>query len=56
MSNKKSANYYIDKIDNMIYRLEKYMEETDVDVLPYIRELGILQRQFYKKLSKKESA
>tara|TARA_B100001063_G_C16614334_1_gene477360 strand:- start:298 stop:468 length:171 start_codon:yes stop_codon:yes gene_type:complete len=56
MSNKKSANYYINKIDMMIYRLENYMDETDVDVRPYTREMRILQREFYEQLSKKESA
>jgi transcriptional regulator len=49
---KKSADYYIDKIDNIIYRLYKYADETGVDVNYYAHQLTILQKSIYDKLNK----
>jgi transcriptional regulator len=49
---KKSANYYCDKIDTIIYRLYKYMDETGVCVRHQVHELTILQKSFYDELSK----
>ena len=51
----KSADYYINKIDNIIYRLYKYADETGVDVNHYAHQLTILQKSIYDRLNKKES-
>jgi transcriptional regulator len=48
----KSADYYINKIDNIIYRLYKYADETGVDVNHYAHQLTILQKSIYDKLNK----
>ena len=48
---KKSANYYCDKIDNIIYRLYKYADETGINVTHYAHQLSILQKEFYDKLN-----
>ena len=50
---KKNEMYYIEKIDNIIYRLYKYGDETGVDVNHYAHQLSILQKSICDKLSKK---
>jgi transcriptional regulator len=49
---KKTANYYIEKIDNIIYRLYKYADETGVDVYHYAHQLTILQKSIIDKLNR----
>jgi len=49
---KKSANYYCNKIDNIVYRLYKYSDETGVCVNHEVKQLAILQRKIYEALTK----
>jgi len=48
---KKSANYYCDKISNIIDRLYKYADETGIDVNHYAHQLSILRAEIYRKLN-----
>jgi len=48
---KKSADYYCDRIDTIIYRLYKYMEETGICVRHQVHQLNILKKSFYDELS-----
>ena len=52
---KKSSDYYIEKINNIIYRLYKYADETGVNVTHYAHQLTILQKSFYDTLNKKKN-
>ena len=38
---KKSADYYCDKIEKIIYRLYKYADETGINVTHYAHQLSI---------------
>jgi len=51
MKAKYNADYYSKRIDTLIYRLYTISDQTDVSVNYQIKQLEILQKEIYDKLT-----
>tara|TARA_R100000995_G_C3401668_1_gene85181 strand:- start:42 stop:203 length:162 start_codon:yes stop_codon:yes gene_type:complete len=53
MKAKYNADYYSKRIDTLIYRLYTISEQTDISANYQIKQLEILQKEIYDKLTKR---